>query len=43
MKIDFENLDLDVVRKNIDVAYVELTEDNVDEIIETLTKNKEKK
>lgn len=43
MKIDFENLDLDVVRKNIDVAYAELTEDNVDEIIETLTKNKEKK
>lgn len=38
MKIDFENLDLDVIKKNIDVAYTELTEENVDEVLKVLTK-----
>lgn len=38
MKIDFANLDLDVLKKNIDIAYTELTEENVDKIIKIITK-----
>ena len=43
MTIDFENLNLDIIRENLDAAYAELTEDNVDEIIKILTQNKGQK
>lgn len=43
MKIDFANLNTDEIAKNSDVAYMEITEDNVDKIIETITQRKGKK
>lgn len=36
--IDFTKLDTDKIKQNIDIAYTELTEDNIDKIIETITR-----
>lgn len=41
MKIDFETLDMDVLRKNIDAVYEELTEENVDMILAKITEKKQ--
>ena len=41
MKIDFDTLDMDVLRKNIDAVYEELTEENVDMILAKITGKKQ--
>ena len=42
MEIDFANLDTDKIINNIDIAYTELTEDNIDKIVKFI-KNKKGK
>lgn len=43
MQIDFANLDTDKIKQHIDIAYQELTENNIDSIIQTVTKQKDKR
>ena len=40
MKIDFANLDTDNIAQNIDTAYTELTEDNVNQVIKNIIQKK---